>query len=333
MPWGPVGARSSACTALSPPSSWCCNEYLLRVPVQTGPLGCTLSLHGGWRPLPQAASGRTVAISQDEGRACGKPPVQGRHEEVPLCPACHRPSSHCVLKATPPPGTRSPGAACDHCAVVSSSSHQCGTPVGICTCPWAPSLGPPGLFFSGKRFGKARELSRPWDGWLRRGRLAWALSGALGACSLPPVSRRGAGPGGSQLAHVTGLWWGRTRTFCRSPRLLGFCGPLPSSQPPGPRGPGHLTRDRLLYSASSVPGLWKVGSQFQDPARCVAPGHGSLGRHSTSRGKASPSPAQRHALPCKAISILRGAGLKLVSESWEQRGFSPENVSVTLCGL
>lgn len=150
MPWGPVGARSSACTALSPPSSWCCNEYLLRVPVQTGPLGCTLSLHGGWRPLPQAASGRTVAISQDEGRACGKPPVQGRHEEVPLCPACHRPSSHCVLKATPPPGTRSPGAACDHCAVVPSSSHQGGTPVGICTCPWAPSLGPPGLFFSGK---------------------------------------------------------------------------------------------------------------------------------------------------------------------------------------
>lgn len=142
MPWGPVGARSSACTALSPPSSWCCNEYLLRVPVQTGPLGCTLSLHGGWRPLPQAASGRTVAISQDEGRACGKPPVQGRHEEVPLCPACHRPSSHCVLKATPPPGTRSPGAACDHCAVVSSSSHQCGTPVGICTCPWAH----PGFF-------------------------------------------------------------------------------------------------------------------------------------------------------------------------------------------
>lgn len=155
----------------------------------------------------------------------------------------------------------------------------------------------------------------------------------LGACSLPPVSRGGAGPGGSQLAHVTGLWWGRTRTFCRSPRLLGFCGPLPSSQPPGPRGPGHLTRDRPLYAASSVPGLWKVGSQFQDPARCVAPGHGSLGRHSTSRGKASPSPAQRHALPCEAISILRGAGLKLVSESWEQRGFSPENVSVTLCGL
>lgn len=70
MPWGPAGARSSACTTLSPPSSWCCNENL-RVPGQTGPLGCTLSLHGGWRPLPQAASGRTVAIPQDEGHACG----------------------------------------------------------------------------------------------------------------------------------------------------------------------------------------------------------------------------------------------------------------------
>lgn len=106
MPWGPVGAQSSACTTLSPPSSWCCNEYSLRVPVQTGPLGYTLSLHRGWRPLPQAASGRTIAVSQDEGHECGSWAAQeayrvGQHVKRLCCaPACHRPSSHCLLKAT-----------------------------------------------------------------------------------------------------------------------------------------------------------------------------------------------------------------------------------------
>lgn len=167
-------------------------------------------------------------------------------------------------------------------------------------------------------------MSGPWDGWLRRGRLAWALGGALGACSLPPVSRGQAGPGGSQLAHVTGLGWGRTWTFHWSPRLLGFCSPFPSSQPPAPRGPGHLTRDRLLCAASHVLGLWKVRSQFQDPACCVGPG---------ARLPREAQHEQRRSESRTASSPPWGADLKLVSESGEQRGFSPKNLSVTPCGL
>lgn len=92
-------------------------------------------------------------------------------------------------------------------------------------------------------------------GWLQRGRLAWALSGALGVCSLPPISRGEAGPGGSRLAHVTGLWWGRTWTFCWSPKLLRPPPQFPASCPMRPwtshQGPAALPSFQCAWSLES----------------------------------------------------------------------------------
>lgn len=185
----------------------------------------------------------------------------------------------------------------------SSSGHQGGTLVGVCTRPWAPSLGPPGLFSVvnvGQGQGGVGDL-----GWLQRGRLAWALSGALGACSLPPVGR-------GVVFQLAGRSRPRRLPTCprhRSvvgqnldllsvPKASGILRPPPhfpgscTVRPwPSHQGPATLRSFMCLVSGKS--------SHFQGPAGCVVPEYGSLGRHSTSRGKASlaqhrPPPLRSH---------------------------------------